>query len=69
MEKKSITKFPAGFFQLKRRTITASEALKDEIPFKWEKASKVKEKKKIILNVGDVVTNAIDEQLDGKDDG
>ena len=46
MEKKSITKFPAGFFQLKRRTITASEALKDEIPFKWEKSSKVKEKKK-----------------------
>lgn len=37
MKKKEITKFPKGFFQLKRPTITASKALKDVIPIKWEK--------------------------------
>ena len=42
MEKKEITKFPKGFFQLKRPTITTSEALKDVIPFKWEEKSKKK---------------------------
>ncbi len=36
MKKKEITKFPKGFFQLKRPTITASEALQDIIPLKWE---------------------------------
>ena len=40
MEKKEITKFPKGFFQLKRPTITTSEALKDVIPFKWEENHK-----------------------------
>ncbi len=40
MEKKEITKFPKGFFQLKRPTITAGEALKNEIPLKWEKNKK-----------------------------
>ncbi len=42
MEKKEITKFPKGFFQLKRPTITTSEALKDVIPFKWETNTKKK---------------------------
>ena len=36
MEKKEITKFPKGFFQLKRPTITTSEALKGVIPLEWE---------------------------------
>ena len=46
MEKKDITKFPKGFFQLKRPTITTSEALKDVIPFEW-KESKGNNKKQI----------------------
>ncbi len=40
MGKKEITKFPKGFFQLKRPAITTSEALKDVIPFKWEEKNK-----------------------------
>ena len=40
MEKKEIIKFPKGFFQSKRPTITTSEALKDVIPFKWETNTK-----------------------------
>ena len=39
---KNITKFPKGFFKLKRKTITASEALKDAIPLKWEETDKTK---------------------------
>ena len=46
MEKKKITKFPKGFFQLKRPTITASEALKDTIPIKWDDNFKKERKKK-----------------------
>ena len=46
MEKKDITKFSKGFFQLKRPTITTSEALKDVIPFEW-KESKGNNKKQI----------------------
>ena len=44
MEKKSITKFPKGFFQAKRPTINASEALKDVVPLKWNETSKKIEK-------------------------
>ncbi len=40
MKKRNITKFPKGFFQLKRPTITASEALKDVIPIKWDNVEK-----------------------------
>ena len=47
MAKKEITKFPKGFFQLKRPTITTSEALKDEIPFKWDE-NKATNKKQIV---------------------
>ncbi len=47
MEKKEITKFPKGFFQLKRQTITASEALKDVVPLKWEE-KKERNKKQIV---------------------
>ncbi len=36
MEKKSITKFPEGFFQQKRPIISAGEALKGLKPFEWE---------------------------------
>ena len=36
MAKKSITKFPEGFFQQKRPIISASEALKGLKPFEWE---------------------------------
>lgn len=46
MEKKKITTFPKGFFQKKRPTITTSEALKDVIPFQWEKSFKEKKENK-----------------------
>lgn len=36
MVKKSITKFPEGFFQQKRPILNASEVLKDLKPFEWE---------------------------------
>lgn len=36
MSKKSITKFPEGFFQQKRPILNASEVLKDLKPFEWE---------------------------------
>ena len=36
MKKEHKIKFPKGFFQLKRTTITTSEALKDVIPIKWD---------------------------------
>ena len=36
MAKKSITKFPEGFFQQKRPILNASEVLKDLKPFEWE---------------------------------
>ena len=36
MTKKSITKFPEGFFQQKRPIISAGEALKGLKPFEWE---------------------------------
>ena len=36
MAKKSITKFPEGFFQQKRPIISAGEALKGLKPFEWE---------------------------------
>ena len=44
---KNITKFPKGFFKLKRKTISASEALKNAIPLKWEEADKTKSLKSI----------------------
>ena len=44
MNEKNITKFPKGFFQLERPTITASEALKDAIPVEQEE-----EKEKVQL--------------------
>ena len=36
MTKKSITKFPEGFFQQKRPIISAGEAVKGLKPFEWE---------------------------------
>jgi len=39
MEKKSITKFPKGFFKEKRPTIAASDALKGVAPIKWKGSS------------------------------
>ena len=36
MVKKSITKFPEGFFQQKRPIISAGEAVKGLKPFEWE---------------------------------
>ena len=48
MEQKQKITFPKGLFQLKRPTITASEALKDVEPFKWSK-DVLKRKKKAIL--------------------
>ena len=36
MAKKSITKFPEGFFQQKRPIISVGEALKGLKPFEWE---------------------------------
>ena len=36
MAKKSITKFPEGFFQQKRPIISAGEAVKGLKPFEWE---------------------------------
>ena len=36
MVKKSIPKFPEGFFQQKRPILNASEVLKDLKPFEWE---------------------------------
>ena len=36
MSKKSIAKFPEGFFQQKRPILNASEVLKDLKPFEWE---------------------------------
>lgn len=35
-----ISKFPKGFFQATRPTITASEALKNTNPIKWKESSK-----------------------------
>ena len=43
MEKKKVKKFPNGFFQKERPAITASEALKDIIPIKWDE--KINDKK------------------------
>lgn len=34
---KNVTKFPKGFFQKDRSTLTAQEALKDVIPVEWVK--------------------------------
>lgn len=52
MKKKEVTKFPKGFFQKERPTITASEALKDVTPINWIEDSKskttIKEKNKIV---------------------
>lgn len=42
MKKRNKIKFPKGFFQLKRTTITASKALKNVIPIKWDEKSKNK---------------------------
>ena len=42
MKKRNTIKFPKGFFQLKRPTITASKALKDVIPIKWDEKPKNK---------------------------
>ena len=36
MAKKSITKFPEGFFQQKRPILNASEVIKDIKHFEWE---------------------------------
>ncbi len=41
MKKKEITKFPQGFFQLKRPTVSLEEALKDVIPLKWVENIKI----------------------------
>lgn len=41
---KEITKFPKGFFQKDRPTLTAQEALKDVIPIEWVKNFKEKGK-------------------------
>ncbi len=46
MNEKNITKFPKGFFQLERPTITASEALKDAIPIEWKEETEEKNSKK-----------------------
>jgi len=46
MEQKKIARFPTGFFQQKRPTITASEALKNVIPFEWSKKSEKEENAK-----------------------
>ena len=58
MAKKSITKFPEGFFQQKRPIISAGEALKELKPFEWEgldfdeeKTKKTKEKLRKNKNV------------------
>jgi hypothetical protein len=47
MEKKNIPKFPKGFFQETRPTITAGEALQKVKPFEWS-SKKRKAKQKII---------------------
>ena len=46
MKKENKIKFPKGFFQLKRTTITASEALKDVIPIKWDNVKKERKNNK-----------------------
>jgi len=58
MAKKSITKFPEGFFQQKRPIISAGEAVKGLKPFEWEgidfdedKVKKTKDKLKKNKNV------------------
>ena len=58
MAKKSITKFPEGFFQQKRPIISAGEAVKGLKPFEWEgldfdeeKTKKTKDKLKKNKNV------------------
>ena len=40
MEKKNISKFPKGFFQMERPTITASESLKNVKPIEWNEKEK-----------------------------
>ena len=42
MEKEKITKFPKGFFQMKRPLISLSLALKDAIPLEFEENQNVK---------------------------
>lgn len=51
MKKKEITKFPQGFFQIKRPTVSLEEALEDVIPLKWI------EKRKISSSRSGQVTN------------
>ncbi len=58
MEKDNITKFPKVFFQLKRPTITASKALKDVIPIKWDNIQK--ERKNNKNQIVKLVNNKID---------
>lgn len=49
MEKKNVTKFPKGFFQEKRPTIAASDALKDVVPIRWKDSIKSKKNNQIKL--------------------
>lgn len=53
MKKGNMTKFPKGFFQLKRPTITASKALKNVIPIKWDEKSSKKQTVKLVNNKTD----------------
>ena len=50
MAKKSITKFPEGFFQQKRPILNASEVLKDLKPFDFDDEKKKKTKNKLRRN-------------------
>ena len=52
MKKRNTIKFPKGFFQLKRPTITASKALKNEIPIKWDEKPKNKLANKNWIDTG-----------------
>lgn len=53
--KNSLTKFPKGFFEKSRPTISTKEALKDVIPLEWNK-SILEGKKKTLVKLAKEVS-------------
>ena len=48
-----IIRFPKGFFEIPRKTITSTEAMKDVVPVDWENII-VKKEEKVDKNKKDI---------------
>ncbi len=59
MEKKERPKFPKGFFEQPRPTISAKEALKDVIPVKWTKEVIDGTKKVLVKSTKEIRNNSL----------